>query len=400
MNETINLSGLIKRVSDLTGADINTTRRFIRELTSAIQEGLAHGEPVDAGVVGIFRRVEGIGGGDTEVAFKASDTLARGVNHAFAMFEAVELAEGVSEQDLEEETPEMAAPPAEPEAEKENNSGETTVCVDQSETAPDTETAREPEIARGKDIEDNPEPEPTKESDTPVETTEPSETLETSEPSEPSEEPTAETPGDEGEPPADTPFATEPDEAESPWGDEEEDTSAEAVRHRPYEERPLVSRWWFWVIIALLAAVAGYVAAIFADTAPGTTPEPQELIEDLATDETEPIPSANEPTAEGEPEAIAETSETPAPSGETPAPEPVYETVGAHNYLSVISRRHYGVQTYWIFIYEANRDVLRDPDHIAPGTRVVVPPLESLPGGSDAERREIAAQKISQMQRH
>ena len=114
--------------------------------------------------------------------------------------------------------------------------------------------------------------------------------------------------------------------------------------------------------------------------------------------EAEPTPAETEPTPAPEPVAAAPA---PAPTPAAPvAPEPVYETIDSRNYLSVIARRHYGVQSFWVFIYEANADVLHDPDRIAPGTRVVVPPLESLPGANTEERRAIAARKIAALARN
>jgi nucleoid-associated protein YgaU len=43
--------------------------------------------------------------------------------------------------------------------------------------------------------------------------------------------------------------------------------------------------------------------------------------------------------------------------------------------LSKIAKREYGNANEWKRIYEANRDILKDPDKIYPGQRLNIPPL-------------------------
>lgn len=43
--------------------------------------------------------------------------------------------------------------------------------------------------------------------------------------------------------------------------------------------------------------------------------------------------------------------------------------------LSKIARREYGSADEWKRIYEANRDILNDPDKIHPGQKLKIPPL-------------------------
>lgn len=63
-----------------------------------------------------------------------------------------------------------------------------------------------------------------------------------------------------------------------------------------------------------------------------------------------------------------------------------------------MAREYYGRSVYWVFIYEANKDKLGDPNKVAPGTRVVIPDKASLPGATDAERLSIAEKKAAQIQ--
>lgn len=57
------------------------------------------------------------------------------------------------------------------------------------------------------------------------------------------------------------------------------------------------------------------------------------------------------------------------------------DIVGGHTYtvrsgdtLSAIAKEHYGQASAWKFLFEANRDVLDDPDRIYPGQEIKIPP--------------------------
>ena len=54
------------------------------------------------------------------------------------------------------------------------------------------------------------------------------------------------------------------------------------------------------------------------------------------------------------------------------APERTY-TVVAGDSLSKIAQREYGHANQWNRIYEANRDILKDPDKIYPGQKLRIP---------------------------
>lgn len=48
-------------------------------------------------------------------------------------------------------------------------------------------------------------------------------------------------------------------------------------------------------------------------------------------------------------------------------------TVEKGDTLSAIAKRHYGQASAWKHIFEANRDVLDDPDRILPGQQIKLP---------------------------
>lgn len=73
--------------------------------------------------------------------------------------------------------------------------------------------------------------------------------------------------------------------------------------------------------------------------------------------------------------------ETGTASGDDAAPteasdtKKVYDTVTTTHYLTTIAREHYGNQHFWPYIYEENKAILGHPNRIKPGTKVVVPDL-------------------------
>lgn len=129
----------------------------------------------------------------------------------------------------------------------------------------------------------------------------------------------------------------------------------------------------------------------------------QEEIDIAAADSMiEEIPVENVATATPEPQATAKASQAPAAAPEpeaapaqVQAKAPVYDTVDVS--LIRLAKKHYGESSYWVFIYEANTDIISNPNRIRPGQRVVIPDRSTLPGASTAETRAIAKQKQAEL---
>ncbi len=79
-------------------------------------------------------------------------------------------------------------------------------------------------------------------------------------------------------------------------------------------------------------------------------------------------------------------------------PEPRYDVVTSHQFLTTLAGKYYGVKDYWVYIYEANKAHLHHPDRIKPGTRILIPEISeylSDPAPSEAnikQARNLAAQ--------
>lgn len=90
-------------------------------------------------------------------------------------------------------------------------------------------------------------------------------------------------------------------------------------------------------------------------------------------------PAATEMAAASAPAAAGETTRPPAWADRTPgqaeASAPtmrLHEVVKGEN-LSAIAKRYYGKSSRYPEIFEANKDLLKDPDHILPGQKLRIP---------------------------
>jgi hypothetical protein len=50
-----------------------------------------------------------------------------------------------------------------------------------------------------------------------------------------------------------------------------------------------------------------------------------------------------------------------------------FHIVGRNETLSEVARRHYGSARQWRKIYNANRSVIKNPDNLRPGTKLIIP---------------------------
>ncbi|MDE6197871.1 MAG: HU family DNA-binding protein [Muribaculaceae bacterium] len=341
MNSTITLSQLITRLAKVTATDTNTTRLFLRAFFAAVEDGLAAGETVTIDGIGTFGR-HGIGPDESKIVFVADPALAKEINAPFAMFEPVELADGLSFDDendgetgqpQEEEAPEAVEMPAE--------EPQTPAYVPEPEpvSAPEPVSEPEPVVAQ------TPEPEPA-----------------------PAPEPV------------------------SRYVPEEEEEEEIAVPQKPKKKTSSLL-WICAAIVILVGGLAGFLAAVYTDD-----PELEQYnITDIeAVDEEVPAPADSFVTVDVSEAALttAETTPQPEPAAvvaeeQQPEPEqtaqPRYDTVTSTRYLATMAREYYGRGIYWVYIYKANSDVLDNPNKIRPGTRVAIPERSTFEAETEAE---------------
>ena len=373
MNNTVTLSQLITRLSKVAGTDTNTSRKFLRSFFSAIEDALAEGQSVTIKGIGTFRKSEEIGNTASQVIFIPDEQLASEINAPFGMFEPVVLADGVDFKDEEIAEP-IPAPIEEPET-----------------------------IAETIDIPTDPEPvpEPEEEKEKPAEISQPVENVV----SQLSEKVTAEPkPAKEIQVAAPEVIIPEPQKL-SP---EREDEEAEPEETYTTEETSRKKPWLLWVGCAILivaGCLGGYLAAVLDDETPSVSindeaaasEEIPTIVEEVDVNEIS-SPAQAEETTSAPQETPKEETAASTPQPEAPAqPEVRYDTVTSTRYLATMAREYYGKGIYWVYIYEANTDVLNNPNQIKPGTRVRIPEKSSFAAATEAETSRIAERKQAEL---
>lgn len=378
MNNTVTLPQLIARLAAAAGCTPAEARKYIHDLFAAVEEALADGKSYTIEGIGEF--APGFEAGNP-VLFRPDESLAAALNEPFAAFSAVEIPAELDEKSLEPETQSESQP--------------------ETETEPDTEPVSEPAPAATPEIisigesEPTPTPEPEEpaaEPETPAETPEIA--------AQPiSEAPQPAAPAQEPQPASAEPTASEPgepiqDNTESAQADDDDADDA------PTYLSTHSGGHGMWLTIGILIGlIVGLVGGYFAGAAVGRyhIPEDEELLDSLdnvtdtlavaivspvtvqiaADTVTAPSASAPQPATNVAEQAAPTQATTPSQPSATTAPKPVYDTVTSTQFLTSLARKHYGVKSYWVFIYEANPS-LGNPNRIQPGTRVLIPDRASF----------------------
>lgn len=169
-----------------------------------------------------------------------------------------------------------------------------------------------------------------------------------------------------------------------------ESNEAEAVvatpppyrREEPQERKP--RKLWLWIVIPLVAVLVMALLLWFfvfgKQEMPSsrTTPPPSTMIPVEATptiDTVAPIDSV-------------------APVADTTAQQEILTTVilGNGDYLARYAHRYLGRSEYWIYIYLANKEQIKDPDNIPLGTEIKIPSPQSV-GITGNQEADLATAK-------
>ncbi len=346
MNSTVTLPELSAIVARAAATDSDTATRFILELVAQIESALAAGGPAEVDGIGVFAR-DAVSG---RVTFTPDAGLADAVNAPFSLFEPVVLPQSAPQDVLDDDRDATVAAVADSvasEAEDEVERAESVATADASDAAEacaaDSDTAVDDEAAA---------PEPA-----------------------PEAEPAAHT--DDTAPSA----ATEPS-APHYYDDEYESTGGGAT----------LLPW----LTALLGIIIGMGAGYWIGTrygAPAVVVTQTVQATDCISENAAAATPQDSDAADTLRVVISAPEAEQAPKQPAKAAEPVYDTVSTSRFLTTIARDHYGRKDYWVFIYEANTDILRHPNRIPPGTRVVVPDLgdhAALDAATRARARELA----------
>ena len=56
-----------------------------------------------------------------------------------------------------------------------------------------------------------------------------------------------------------------------------------------------------------------------------------------------------------------------------PEVKPVIETIRSGIFLTTLARKYFGHKAFWVYIYEENKDVIKNPNQVQIGTRLTIP---------------------------
>lgn len=319
MNRIVALPELAAITGRLAGVDADSASRFILAIFNAAADALALGETVSIKGIGRFRRVPS----EAQIEFIPADELAEAVNAPFALFSPMEL---------------PADAPADlfgPESRIEEGSP--------------TESETEPVAPATDEIPELSEPEPEHPQ---------------------AEEPASAAADEKSDTEQEIPETKEPEVCETRPDNEPDD--APAILY--VEKR---SPWpWIAAIMCLLVGFAGgYCYGTHCDALRSGRDDSMSGVVGESAKTAEAIVADSITVDSVAASAPADTVKAALPVEEQPTKEPVYDTVTSTRFLTTIARAHYGRKDFWVFIYEANSDILRHPNRIRPGTRVLVPDL-------------------------
>lgn len=373
---TMSLPQLIDALIATGIADIATIRNFIQEFTAIIEGSLARGESVSVKGIGTFHAVEVAD--ELYIEFAPDATLAETVNAPFSIFEPVELPDNLSDASMS--AAEMACNETEPASQP----CPPPIPSRREPAAPEAQAAATPVS--------EPAPEPT---------------------TKPSVEPEQAAP----EHKTATPVSGNNEPEQAPQNALPTKEIEKIIEHeRVVEVRDHSSHHTLHIVIAsLLSLVAGLAIGYFANNrlnlshiknvnieAEGVNvisktaakegkSATADSLASIAAGHTDSIPADTASPGQG-----STAVEPEAKTVESPRAAIVTDTVKANRYLTTMARRHYGKKIFWVYIYEENKNIIDDPDHIAPNTVVVIPPAEKY--GIKAGDKESEADAMRRAQ--
>lgn len=151
-------------------------------------------------------------------------------------------------------------------------------------------------------------------------------------------------------------------------------------------ETKKINSQWYWLFIPLLLIILFFLFWLSLDDSQKIDNHSTKLNDNKTSNEKTIIPvkenkdqtkNLNKPTEEGK--VIKSESILPEKTGTSGFAEVKY-TVQLNDYFYNIARKHYKKESLWPLIYVTNRDLLQNPDLLAPpGKVLILPGLQGTP---------------------
>ena len=85
------------------------------------------------------------------------------------------------------------------------------------------------------------------------------------------------------------------------------------------------------------------------------------------------IPENKDTLSEMEKDSVLKDSVISASPLAAPEVKPVIETIRSGVFLTTLARKYFGHKAFWVYIYEENKDVIKNPNQVPIGTRLTIP---------------------------
>lgn len=389
MNERLSLQDLIDLLAKKQGIAKKEAETFLRELIAVISESIESYDPVRIKDFGVFKLVKvnarksvDVNTGEAieipahyKLSFNPDKSLKEVINRPFAHFESVILEDGVSFENVESETEEDIA-------EEEDDSTDTISIEEEI-----TEYITIPEKSEIKATEANviakEIPIPDTEAESAI--TEAKEEAEINSEEENAEESISEI----------TRNKTVPAAAAIPrTSSASTDIESMFYNHRKKSKRRRFISLGFVILLILAAfAIGGYYFQELAAFLTGQPPVDKSKKVVIVFDKKSPADSLAQKQDSTQIQGIAqETKNEPQQETKLPKAEPkneevkiaaqpvkdsskplATETIRSGHTLRNIALEYYGHKSFWVYIYEENKDVIKNANNIALGTKLIIP---------------------------
>lgn len=395
MNKKIVFPELVDMLVEINGTSRKISETFLKELFNILKEAFENGDSVRIKNFGVFKVVKtesrksiDINTGKeieipehNRITFTPDKDVSEAVNKSFAGFETIELDNDISEEEVNKLSETDNIEDTEEVAEAEENTEEPEATIeDELKSEPESAAVEKPENVL---FEENYSEE--------VETQKAAVIQDETEPlkdtaeifSEPVKKETEEiaAPVIEEDAPSETEKAeelvqnieeTEPELVEEPENDSSSENTEEYIddyysdKQKKYKRK--FRKGFFWGILTGIIVTSIISFAIIYFAAP-----PAAISDDRDLNTiTEAIQDSNV-TINGNGDSVAaDTVEV----KEIEKPKTVTDTVKGNRFLTTMAREHYGNFNFWVYIYEENKDKIKNPDRINKGTIVVIPAAE------------------------
>ena len=420
MNNRITFPELVEQVAQCANTSKRMSELFLKELFATISQSLINGESVKVKGIGSFKLTEvsprksvNVNTGEEinipghkKLSFAPDKDLAQAVNQPFSHFETVILEDGVTDEQLAQIDAYEAETPQAPDAEL-PTAPETPAADTDTEVPPPfvpADTLPEPEfvaIEEATEAEEAPAIEAEAE-EAPAAEAEPEEA--TAIEAEAEEAPAIEAEADEApavEEEPEVPVAAE--EMESMVSDElSEDRLEQEKDKRRITRRSLFEGFIVGVITTLIVTLFSYrlylmkctdqadkptqeetlaqaptadSVATPAETTPAKVDSAQLLAEQKAAEEAQKAEEAKKKEEEAKKKAEAEKQQAEKQQAAPKGVNASQDTVRIGTTLFKLSKKHYGSDKFWVYIYEENKAKYPNPNSIPVGAVLRIPAL-------------------------